>query len=87
MGLINYFVYFRSGVPNLGCIFLSDGVHLTLAIEEQNIFTYNFFPTIYTYISEYSFQQSLYAYSLTYLCIRRCFVTGNFRGTCSSAEC
>jgi len=87
MRLINYFVYFRSGVPNLGYIFLSEGVHLTLAIEEQNIFTYNFFPNICTYISEYSFQQSLYAYCLIYLWIRKCFVTANFRGTCSSAEC
>jgi len=37
-------------------------VHLRFAIEEQNIFTYNFFPNIYTYISEYSFQKSLCAY-------------------------
>jgi len=26
-----------------------------ISIEEQNIFAYNIFPNIYTYISEYSF--------------------------------
>jgi len=36
--------------------------HLRLSIEEQNIFAYDLFPNIYTYISEYSFQKSLYAY-------------------------
>jgi len=46
------------------------------------------FPHVYTYISEYSFQKSLYAYSLIYLWIImiKCFVIGNFRGTCSSVE-
>jgi len=61
-------VRLRSGFPNLGYmypqgyIFLSEGVHLRLAIEEKNIFTYCLFPDIYTYISEYYFQKSLYAY-------------------------
>jgi len=47
------------GVPNLGYMYpqgyicLSDGVHLMLSIEEQNIFVYNIVPNIYTYISEY----------------------------------
>jgi len=35
-----------------GYICLSEGVHLWLVIEEKNIFTYHFFPNIYTYISE-----------------------------------
>ena len=58
----------KAGVPNLGYmypqgyIFLSEGVHLRLAIEEKYIFTYYLFPNIYTYISEYYFQKSLYAY-------------------------
>jgi len=57
-----------SGVPNQGYmypqgyIFLSEGVHLRLAIEEKNIFTYCLFLSIYTYISEYYFQKSLYTY-------------------------
>jgi len=46
----------RPGVPNLGYIFLSEGVHLRLAVEEKNIVTYCLFPNIYTYISEYYFQ-------------------------------
>jgi len=46
----------RAGVPNLGYIFLSEGVHLTLAIEEKNIFTYCLFPNFYTYISEFIFK-------------------------------
>jgi len=42
----------NTGVPNLGYICLSEGVHLRLAIEEKNITTYYLFPNIYTYISE-----------------------------------
>ena len=51
----------RPGVPNLEnmyprvYIFLSEGVH-------KNILTYYFFPNIYTYINEYYFQKSVYAY-------------------------
>jgi len=51
----------RTGVPNLGYICLSEGVHLMISIEEQNIFAYNIFPNIYTYISEYSFLNSFHA--------------------------
>jgi len=46
------------GVRNLwymypqGYICLSEGVHLSLAIEEKNIFTYHSFPNTYTYIIE-----------------------------------
>jgi len=46
----------KTGVPNLGYmypqgyIFLSEGVHLRLAIEEKNIFTYCLLPNIYTYM-------------------------------------
>jgi len=43
-------------------ICLSEGVHLRLYTEEQNIFAYDLFPSIYTYVSEYFFQKSLYAY-------------------------
>jgi len=57
----------KPGVPNLGYICLSEGVHLRLSIEEQNTLAYNLFPNIYTYISEYSFQKSLYAYCEVYL--------------------
>jgi len=39
-----------------GYIFLSEGLHLRLAIEEKNIFTYCLFPNIYTYISEFIFK-------------------------------
>jgi len=39
-----------------GYIYLSEGVYLRLSTEEQNIFAYNLFPNIYTYISEHSFQ-------------------------------
>jgi len=58
----------RSGVPNLGYMYtqgyicLSEGVHLRLSIEEQNIFAHDLFPNIYAYINEFSFQKSLYAY-------------------------
>jgi len=31
-------------------------------MEEKSIFIYYLFPNIYTYISEYYFQNSLYAY-------------------------
>jgi len=47
----------RIRVPNLGYmypqgyIYLSEWVHLRLAIEDRNIFTYCFFPNIYAYIS------------------------------------
>jgi len=41
-----------------GYICLSEGVHLRLSVEEQNIFAYNFFSNIYTYINEYYFQKS-----------------------------
>ena len=40
------------------------GVHSRLSIEKQNIFAHNLFPNTCTYISEYSFQKSLYAYTL-----------------------
>jgi len=33
-----------------------------LAIEDKYVFTYFLFPNIYTYISEYHFQNPLYAY-------------------------
>jgi len=58
----------RPGVLNLrymypqGYIFLSEGVHLRLAIEENNIFTCYLFPKISIYMSEYYFQKLLYAY-------------------------
>jgi len=48
----------KSGVPNLGYMYpqgyicLSEGVHLRLAEDEKNIFTYYLFPNIYTYITE-----------------------------------
>jgi len=56
----------RTGVPNLGYMYpheficLSQGVHLMISIEEQNIFAYNIVPNIYTHISEYSFLKSFY---------------------------
>jgi len=58
----------RAEVPNLGymypygCICLSQGVHLRLAIEEKYIFTYLFFPKIYTYISKHYFEKLLCNY-------------------------
>ena len=60
-----------------------------LSIEEQNILPYNIYPNIYTYISEYSFQKSFYAYCLIHLWIImiKCIIIGNFRGTCASVEC
>jgi len=57
----------RAGVPNLGYMYpqgyicLSEGVHLRLAEDKKNIFTY-LFPNIHTYITEYYDQISLYAY-------------------------
>jgi len=51
-----------AGVPNLGYMYpqgyicLFEGVHLRLSIEEQNMFAYNLFPNIYTYISEILFK-------------------------------
>jgi len=42
------------------------GVHSRLSIEEQNVFAQGLFPNIGTYISEYSFQNSLYAYCYIY---------------------
>jgi len=65
----HYHLYFlRSGVPNLGYMYplgyicLSEGVHWRLLLEEQNISAYNLFPNIYTYVSEFSFQKSLYVH-------------------------
>jgi len=58
----------RAEVPNLGYMYpqgyicLSEGVRLRLSNEEQNIFAYDLFPNFYTYVSEYFFQKSLYAY-------------------------
>jgi len=52
----------RAGVPNLGYIYpqgyicLSEGVHLRLATEEKNIFTYYLFPNIHTCISDNIFK-------------------------------
>ena len=43
-------------------ICLSKGVHLRIAIENKNIFTYYLFPNINTYISQSYFHKSLYAY-------------------------
>jgi len=42
----------RPQVPNLGYICLSEEMHLRLAIEEKNIFTYYLFRNIFifTYI-------------------------------------
>jgi len=60
--------YPRQGVPNLGYMYPrgyicpSEGVHLRLAIEQKNMFTYYSFPNIYTYISEYYLKKILYAY-------------------------
>jgi len=60
----------RSGAPKLGYMYTlgyicpSEGVHLWLAIEGQNIFIYHLFPNIYTFIKENNFQKSLYAYCL-----------------------
>jgi len=50
-----------------GYIFLSEGVHLGLAIEEKSIFICYLFPNIYTYINEYYFQNH---YMLIVKCIR-----------------
>jgi len=35
-----------------GCVCLSEGVHLRLAIEEKNIHTYYLFPNTYTHVIE-----------------------------------
>jgi len=49
----------RSEVPNLGYmypqeyIYLSEGVHLRLAIEEKNIFTKNIFRFLQNYLYVY----------------------------------
>ena len=56
-----------SGVPNLGYMYpqgyicLSEGVHLRLAENEKNIFAYYLFPNIYSYVTAYYYQKSLYA--------------------------
>jgi len=44
-----------------GYICLSEGVHLRLAEDEKNIFTYHLFPNIDICITEYYYQK-LYAY-------------------------
>ena len=84
----------KPGVPNLGYMYPqgyicpSEGVHLRLAIEEKNIFTYHFFPNIYTYISEWYIPKFLYAYCQIHLWIimTKYFVLRDFRDTCSSVE-
>jgi len=43
-------------------VYLSKVVDLRSAIEGENVFIYHVFPNIYTYISNYYFQKSLYAY-------------------------
>jgi len=59
----------KAGVPNLGYMYpqgyicLSKGVHLRLAEDEKNIFTYYLFPDIYTYITECYFQKSKSLYA------------------------
>jgi len=52
--------YFRSGVPNLEYICLSEGVHLRISNRRENAFAFYLFPNIDTYISDYYFQKSLY---------------------------
>jgi len=39
-------LFCRSGVPNLGYICLSEGVHLKLDIQAKNILMYYLFPNI-----------------------------------------
>jgi len=67
-------IYIRGSQPGVhvpvGYIFLSEGVHLRLAIEEKNSFTYSLFPNIYKCISEYYFLKSLYTYMLIVKYIR-----------------
>jgi len=50
-----------------GYICQSEGVHLRLSVEEQNIIAYDLFPNIYAYINEYSFQKSLYMLIVKYI--------------------
>jgi len=50
------------GTCTQGYICLSEGVHLRLAEDEKNVFTYYLFPNIYTYITKYYCQKSLHAY-------------------------
>ena len=76
-----------TGVPNLGYICLSEGVHLRISIDKQNIFAYILFQK-FTHVSDYSFKKPLYAYCWIYLWIImiKCIVIGNFRGTCASVK-
>jgi len=43
-------------------ICLSERVHLRLTEDEKNTLTYYLFRNIYTYITEYYYQKSIFAY-------------------------
>ena len=65
----------------------SEEVHLRLAIEGKDMFTYYSVRIIYSYISEYYFQNHCMLTGNYILVIfHRIFVISNFRGTCSSIE-
>jgi len=71
----------KPGVPNLGYICLSEGVHLRLGIERKNVLIYYLFPNILTYKSSIKNSVDLLFYSAFLV-----FVIRNFRGACSSVE-
>jgi len=57
------------GIPNMeymypeGYICPSEGVYLRLATKGKNLLMYYLFPNLHTFISEYYFLNSIYAYS------------------------
>jgi len=55
--------YTRGSQPGVHVL---PGVHLRLSIEEQNIFAYDLFQNIYTYVSEYFFKNH-YALIVKYI--------------------
>jgi len=63
----------NTGVPNLECICLSEGVHSRLGIQGKNIFVYYFFPNILKFGRFLLFLLSLFAAT-------------NFKGTCLPVE-
>jgi len=78
----------RIGVPNLGCLYPSEGVHLCLEMEGKYINI--LFPNIYACISEYHLYSSktlFYKNSVDFVIFFSLFVTRNARGTCSSLKC
>jgi len=75
--------------PNQGYIYLSEGVHLRLAVEGNNMFLQYLFPNIYTYLRQWMlFSKIIIRLLLNISMISHdiIFFMRYFRGSCSFVE-